>query len=198
MDLTKARTFPHRCKQLIDSILLDSELQLNPKLTSSEYDVLVKISQSTDKSGLQTAVNEIDIFSSEVELSCIKLAVIKLCLLYHGNLLNGDHNEDWYRVNVYGDVFDMFFNSQNGYKTKRSECHSQTMKALKANGLVGTHEKDIRLGFIFPNSTGIEDVSFCEDKSSVKISHKDKNKADFSRESTLRHRSSLLLYEECA
>lgn len=69
---------------------------------------------------------------------------------------------------------------------------------MKANGLVDTDEKDIRLDFIFTNSTGIEDVFFCEDKSSVKVSRKDKNKADFLRESTLRHWCSLLPYQECA
>lgn len=137
LDLSKARTIPSRCKDIIDSILIDSGLQLHPRLTISEYDVLTKISECTNKSSLDTTVNEIDLFSSQVELSFIKLAVMKLyvsdwkylmfnwliylfrCLLYHGELLEGEHNEDWYRVNVYGDVFDLLFNSKHGYKTKR-------------------------------------------------------------------------------
>ncbi|CEI92304.1 hypothetical protein RMCBS344292_06569 [Rhizopus microsporus] len=81
--------------------------------------------------------------------------------------------------------------------TKQKECHSQTIKALKANGLVDVDEKDIRLDFIFTNSTGIQDVFFCEDKPTIKVSNKDKNKADYLRESALRHWSSLLPYEEC-
>ncbi|KAI9487694.1 MAG: hypothetical protein EXX96DRAFT_615451 [Benjaminiella poitrasii] len=197
LDLSNARTIPSRCKDIIDSILIDSGLQLHPRLTISEYDVLTKISECTNKSSLDTTVNEIDLFSSQVELSFIKLAVMKLCLLYHGELLEGEHNEDWYRVNVYGDVFDLLFNSKHGYKTKRSECHSQTIKALKANGLVDVDKKDIRLDFIFTNSTGIQDVFFCEDKPTIKVSNKDKNKADYLRESALRHWSSLLPYEEC-
>jgi hypothetical protein len=68
---------------------------------------------------------------------------------------------------------------------------------LKANGLVDANEKDIRLDFIFTNSTGIQDVFFCEDKPTIKISNKDKHKADYLRESALRYWSSLLPYEEC-
>ncbi|KAI9252231.1 hypothetical protein EDC94DRAFT_281146 [Helicostylum pulchrum] len=197
LDLSKARTIPSRCKDIIDSILIDSGLQLHPRLTMSEYDILIKIAKCTNKSSLNTTVNGIDLFSSQVELSFIKLAVIKLCLLYHEELLEGEHNEDWFRVNVYGDVFDMLFNAKHGYKTKRSECHSQTIKSLKANGLVDINEKDIRLDFIFTNSSGIQDVFFCEDKPTVKASNKDKQKADYLRESTLRHWTSLLPYEEC-
>ena len=83
------------------------------------------------------------------------------------------------------------------YKFYRSEYHSQTSKVLKANGLVNVNEKDIRLDFIFTNSTGIQDVFFCENEPTIKISNKDKHKADYLRESALRHWSSLLLYEEC-
>lgn len=94
LDLSKARTIPSRCKDIIDSILIDSGLQLHPRLTISEYDVLTKISKCTNKFSLDTTVNEIDLFSSQVELSFIKLAVMKLCILYHGELLEGEHNED--------------------------------------------------------------------------------------------------------
>ncbi|KAG1451352.1 hypothetical protein G6F46_006935 [Rhizopus delemar] len=167
------------------------------RLTTSEYDTLTKISKCTNKSSLDTTVHEINLFGSQVELSFIKLVVVKQCLLYHRELLEGEHNEDWYRVNVYGDVFDLLFNSKHGYKTKRSECHSQIIKALKANGLVDVDKKEVRLDFIFTNSTGIQDVFFCEDKPVVKVSNKDKNKADYLRESALRHWSSLLPYEEC-
>lgn len=78
LDLSKARTIPSRCKDIIDSILIDSGLQLHPRLTISEYDILIKISECTNKSSLDTTVNEIDLFSSQVELSFIKLAVMKL------------------------------------------------------------------------------------------------------------------------
>lgn len=68
---------------------------------------------------------------------------------------------------------------------------------MKANDLVDANEKDIRLDFIFTNSTGIQDVFFCEEKPTIKISNKDKHKADRLRESALRYWSSLLPYEEC-
>ncbi|EPB87048.1 hypothetical protein HMPREF1544_06165, partial [Mucor circinelloides 1006PhL] len=55
-------------------------------------------------------------------------------------------------------------------KRNGKQCHSQTIKALKAKGLVDINEKGIRLEFTCPSSTGIQDVFFCEDKSTVKIS----------------------------
>lgn len=83
-------------------------------------------------------------------------------------------------------VLPVFFNDTLiKLKFYRSECHSQTIKALKANGLVDVNEKDIRLDFIFTNSTGIQDMFFCEDKPTIKISNKDKHKADYLRESAV-------------
>ncbi|KAI9469028.1 MAG: hypothetical protein EXX96DRAFT_492230, partial [Benjaminiella poitrasii] len=97
-----------------------------------------------------------------------------------------------------GYCFDLLFNSKQGYKTKRSECHSQTIKSLKKMGLLGEDEKDVRLDFVFTNSTGIQDVFFCEDKPKAKESAKDKNKSSCLRERTLRYWSKLLPYEECS
>ncbi|KAI9482742.1 MAG: hypothetical protein EXX96DRAFT_599514 [Benjaminiella poitrasii] len=157
---------------------------LHPRLTVSEYGILIKISECTSKSSFDTTINEIDLFSSKAELSFIK------CSLYHGELLEGEHNEDWYCVNVYGDIFDLLFNSKHGYKAKRSECYSQTIKALKANDLVDVNEKDLRLDFIFTNSTWIQDVFFCEDKPTAKYRTKTNIKL------TILEKA-LLPYKEC-
>ncbi|KAI9469888.1 MAG: hypothetical protein EXX96DRAFT_644627 [Benjaminiella poitrasii] len=62
-------------KQLV---LVDSGLQLHPRSTASEYDILKKIGKSTDKFSLNNTVDEVGLFSSQVELSFIKLAVMKL------------------------------------------------------------------------------------------------------------------------
>ncbi|KAI8378638.1 hypothetical protein BD560DRAFT_389958 [Blakeslea trispora] len=137
-----AKTIPLRCKDVVDSIITESGLQLLPKLTASEHKILVDISEFTGYNELYAVANKIDLFDSQIELSFMKLAVHKLCLLYHEEIL-----EDWYRINVYRDLFDLLFNSKRGYRTKRSECHSQTIKTLKANGLVDAEEKGYQVGF---------------------------------------------------
>ncbi|EPB87049.1 hypothetical protein HMPREF1544_06166 [Mucor circinelloides 1006PhL] len=75
-------------------LLVNSGLQPRPRLTKSELDVLTEISECINGSSLNVSVKEINLFSSQVELSFIKMAVMKLCLLYHGKLLEGEHNED--------------------------------------------------------------------------------------------------------
>ncbi|CAO3674634.1 unnamed protein product [Rhizopus stolonifer] len=108
----------------------------------------------------------------------------------------GDHQKDWFRMNIYSDTFDLLFNSKQDYKTKRSECNLQTIKMLKKVGLLDEDEKDIYFDFFFTNSTGVQDVLFCEDKLKVKESTKDKSKSSYLREQKLRYRSKLLPYEK--
>ncbi|KAI7872257.1 uncharacterized protein EV154DRAFT_556475 [Mucor mucedo] len=114
----------------------------------------------------------------------------------HRNVLNGNHNEDWYRVNVYGDVFDFIFNGQAGYETKRSECHSSIVKSLRNMGLLDANTKDVRLVFIFTNSSGLNDAFYCEDKPYERAS-KDNEKTRHLREQVLNYWKYLLPYNEC-
>lgn len=42
-----------------------------------------------------------------------------------------DHGEDWYRIHVYGGVFDKVFMNDDEFESKRSECYSRTTSVLK-------------------------------------------------------------------
>ncbi|KAI8062775.1 uncharacterized protein B0P05DRAFT_599327 [Gilbertella persicaria] len=79
---------------------------------------------------------------------------------------------------VYDDLFDYIFASKEGYMTKRSECHSRIIKSLKGLGLIKEDEPNVRLDFIFCNTsvTGTNDVLICEDKPTGKESTKDTKK----------------------
>ncbi|KAI9473890.1 MAG: hypothetical protein EXX96DRAFT_579781 [Benjaminiella poitrasii] len=103
-------------------------------LKNEEYKVF-KIS-SVIAVQVKVSVEKIDPFCNDSELPYIKLAVQKLCNLWHRSVLTSDHNEDWYRVNVYGDLFDFIFNGQVGYETKRYECHSFIVKSLRKMGFL--------------------------------------------------------------
>ncbi|OAD07295.1 hypothetical protein MUCCIDRAFT_107899 [Mucor lusitanicus CBS 277.49] len=110
------------------------------------------------------------------------------------------HNEDWYyRVNLYGDLFDSLFNCTNSYKTKRSECHnSQTIKSMREAGSLDEEERYVKLNFIYKTFRGVEDVFFREDKPRMKPSKNDMEKANALRRNTLIYWSKLLVYLECS
>ncbi|KAI9478381.1 MAG: hypothetical protein EXX96DRAFT_539482 [Benjaminiella poitrasii] len=91
--------------------------------------------------------------------------------LWHRNVLNGLHHEDWYRINVYGDLFDLIFVGQSGYETKRMD-------------------------FIFSHTDGFSDAFYCEDKPNNN-DLKDQKKTKNVREQSLKYWSSLLPYPEC-
>ncbi|RCH89743.1 hypothetical protein CU097_010691 [Rhizopus azygosporus] len=121
LDLTRTAIIPKRLRTVVDGICQHYRLSLPMTLKNEEYKVLNIISNCRAKKNLYQSVEKIDPFCNDSELPYIKLAVQKLYNLWHRSVLTGDHNEDWYKVNVYGDLFDFIFNGQVGYETKRYE-----------------------------------------------------------------------------
>ncbi|RCH84756.1 hypothetical protein CU098_007606 [Rhizopus stolonifer] len=119
LDLTLTAIIPKRLRTVVGGICQHYRLSLPMTLKNEEYKALNVISNCHTKKDLYQSVDKIDPFCNDLELPYIKLAVQKLCNLWHCGVLTGDHNEDWYRVNVYGDLFDFIFNGQVGYETKR-------------------------------------------------------------------------------
>jgi hypothetical protein len=76
----------------------------------------------------------------------------------------------------------------------RSECHSRIIKSLKELGLLKEDEPNMRLDFIFCNTsvTGINDVLICEDKPTENESTKDLKKTRKLREKSLVYWRSIL------
>ncbi|KAG1446527.1 hypothetical protein G6F46_011344 [Rhizopus delemar] len=163
-------------------------------MKNNEYTVLKDISKCHTNQGLYQPVEKIDCDTSE--LPFIKLAIQKLCSLWHRNILKGDHNEDWHRVMAYGDLFDFNFCCQTGYETKREECRSLIVKSLKAVGLLNADTKNARLDFIFSHIGGFDDAFYCEDKPN-KNTFRDAKKTKSLRVQALAYWISFLPYEEC-
>ncbi|KAG2212348.1 hypothetical protein INT47_001708 [Mucor saturninus] len=111
--------------------------------------------------------------------------------------MNLDPHQDWYRTNVYGDLFDFGFSVKSGYETKQSECHSQIIKSLRTMGVLPPQQKNVRLDFIFTHVAGLNVSFFCEDKPRFKTSARDNMKSKDLREKTLVYWSYLLPYEDC-
>ncbi|KAG1458222.1 hypothetical protein G6F56_006445 [Rhizopus delemar] len=63
-------------------------------------------------------------------------------------------------------------------------------------GLLDANTKDVRLDFIFTNSSGLNDAFYCEDKPYERAS-KDNEKTRHLREQALNYWKSLLPYNEC-
>ncbi|CAO3663906.1 unnamed protein product [Rhizopus stolonifer] len=196
LDLTKILLIPKLLKSSVDDICKHYRLVLPILLKNNEYTVLKDISKCHTKQDLYQSVEKIDPFCDNSELPFIKLAIQKLCSLWHRNILEGDHNEDWYRVMAYGDLFDFIFCGQTGYETKRAECHSLIVKSLKAMGLLNTDTKNVRLDFIFSHNGGFDDAFYCEDKPN-KNTFRGAKKTKNLRVQALAYWISFLPYEEC-
>ncbi|KAI7897863.1 uncharacterized protein BX663DRAFT_526707 [Cokeromyces recurvatus] len=196
LDLTKTSVIPKRFKSIVENICKHFNLKMDLLLKDEEYDILKKISTCNNKEELYKSVQTISPFCNGSELSYIKMAVQKLCHLWHRNILNGSHHEDWYRVNVYGDLFDLIFIGQSGYETKRAECHSLIIKSLKKMGVLNNDTKNVRMDFIFSHTDGLSDAFYCEDKPNNN-DLKDQKKTKNVREQSLKYWTSLLPYPEC-
>ncbi|KAG2229996.1 hypothetical protein INT48_002814, partial [Thamnidium elegans] len=151
-------------------------LNLPYLLKMEERYLLKKIAQCRSKESLYASVKEADPFSKGLALPYIKLTVQKLCYLYNDDLLeNLEYNEDWFCIMVYGDLFDYLFASEEGYITKRSECHSRIIKSLKELGLIEEKESNVKPDFIFCDTSisSINDALICEDEPTENESTKD-------------------------
>ncbi|CEG80040.1 hypothetical protein RMATCC62417_14427 [Rhizopus microsporus] len=118
LDLTKISLIPKRLKFSVDDICKHYRFLLPILLKNNEFTALKGINKCHTKQDLYQSVEKIDPFSDNSELPFIKLAIQKLCSLWHRNILKGDHNEGCYRVMAYGDLFDFIFCGQTGYETK--------------------------------------------------------------------------------
>ncbi|KAG0739629.1 hypothetical protein G6F21_011073 [Rhizopus arrhizus] len=119
LDLTRKAFIPKKFASDIEALKKVYGLNLPYLLKKEEHYLLKKIAQCRNKKGLYAAVKDIDPFTKGSALPYIKQAVQKLCYLYKDNPLEDhDHNEDWFRIMVYGDLFDYIFSSAEGYMTK--------------------------------------------------------------------------------
>ncbi|KAL9546088.1 hypothetical protein MBANPS3_006835 [Mucor bainieri] len=146
---------------------------------------------------MYNAVKSISPFSNDSELPYIKLATQKLCHLLFTDVLKTDHNEVWYRANVYGDIFDYVFTVKAGYEAKRSECHSNIVKSLKGMGFLPPDQQNVKLGFIFFHLAISNDGLVCEDKPTEKESSKDRKKVEDLRQNALQYWQHMLPFDEC-
>ncbi|KAI8645696.1 hypothetical protein BD408DRAFT_338216 [Parasitella parasitica] len=191
--MTKPSIIHKRFRRATEKLLANYDLVLNTRLLDEEYELIIATSACKSVEQLNHAVNHISPFMKVSELPFIKLAVQKLCNLIYMDLLTREHHEDWFRVNVYGDLFDFTFISKSNYTTKRSECHSSVIKHLKNLGLLPNDTKDVKLDFVFSHmNSKVGDTLFCEDKKNEKESCKDRRKADYVREKCLKYWSTLL------
>ncbi|KAI7891239.1 uncharacterized protein EV154DRAFT_509105 [Mucor mucedo] len=114
LDLTKNQVIPKRFKSTVQDILCNYDMLLTPKLQDKEYQMIQQISLCQSKDLLYSLVNDITPFDNTSELPFIKLATQKLYHILFSDVLKSEHHEDWYRINVYGDLFDFIFSVESG------------------------------------------------------------------------------------
>lgn len=72
-------------------------------------------------------------------------------------LFTNIHNEDWYRLHIYSNVFDEAFLHDKKFESKRSECYSNITKAF-------AFEQNQRVDFILRNLNDEKDLLTVEEK----------------------------------
>lgn len=72
-------------------------------------------------------------------------------------LFTNIHNEGWYRLHIYSNVFDEAFLHDKKFESKRSECYSNITKAF-------AFEQNQRVDFILRNLNDEKDLLTVEEK----------------------------------
>lgn len=162
---------PRRFERHFLQIKRDLMLPLQYIATIEERDMLLSISKCEEMTQVEDLVAN---FYSKKDLSS-NGKYIRSCLaaaqyLWESSqLLKRDHNEDWYRLHLYSNVFDKAFMNDTEFESKRSECYSNITKLFE-------DEQNQRVDFIFRNLNDKSDYTTAEEKPGRKGVKKDMKK----------------------
>lgn len=200
LDFRQSFIIPRRLQAITNKITKKLDVLLTPLLKAEEHALLKKISEAKKMDNFIESIESISVIESADELVFIKMLVEKFVVLHKYGHLKRDHNECWYRVNVYSEAFDLLFLSSNLFESKRAECESVIIKTLKELKQLPTEQKNCRLDFILESNSNdrLFELLFCEDKPKEKKSENDIEKADLVRSSSLKYWLTLLPYKECS
>ncbi|KAI7850983.1 hypothetical protein BDC45DRAFT_608338 [Circinella umbellata] len=95
---------PQRFEALFAQIEREMSFPLSLTATKEELVILKKISKSNNIETLSEIADKTPSTSVSPNIRYIKLSLTKLCFLYQTDALKIDHNEDYYRINVFGET----------------------------------------------------------------------------------------------
>ncbi|KAI9480254.1 MAG: hypothetical protein EXX96DRAFT_561728 [Benjaminiella poitrasii] len=193
LNLATVNLIPQRLAPILERTMKQLTLSLPMAVALIERNVILGLKNAKTTDQLSTLINSLPF--DNCSMMFLRLAMTKLSALWSANLLQIEHRENWFRGNVYADVFDAIFMFDGHiYEAKRAECHASVIKALKRMKMLDKTEKDVRVDLLcYVRKYG--DIFSCEDKAadvrddSVK---EDVEKAIKLREKTLLYWRSIL------
>ncbi|KAI8137174.1 hypothetical protein BJV82DRAFT_636415 [Fennellomyces sp. T-0311] len=205
MDVSKIHTSSEKGSfvyRLSKSIIKDAQLELLPTLTADEHSYLSEISDAktiNDADKIRAKMMSILCTSISPSLEFIRTALHQMIILsIDGALYRKSHGEDWYRINVYANMYDNIFLMTKGFESLRAEM-KPTIAQRATRSLRGVDPNDLRLDFIFQRIDGKVVVFATEDKNASASNSKiikDEQKCDGLRISMLEEMEDRLGFEE--
>ncbi|KAI8093946.1 hypothetical protein BDF21DRAFT_448255 [Thamnidium elegans] len=164
LNLASPGLIPERFKVEIQKIKKKLEIALSSAANEQEKQLLIRFSNIKSLEDIESLVKSIPLVPQTGGFTFLSLALIKLITLWQSEvLLNHDHKETWFHMQLYGDLLDSAFLFNKNYITKRSECHASTIKYLKKMKKIDDTEKDCEVDLILFNH-GYGDMFTREDK----------------------------------
>ncbi|KAI8138251.1 hypothetical protein BJV82DRAFT_673795 [Fennellomyces sp. T-0311] len=172
LDTRKSEIIPVRFQPLFTKLEKTFRFPLTLAVTEDEISILKKISVARSLTEIAAAVaGEIPSITTSPSHPYIKLAPTKLrCYLWQTVVQKTEHNEDWYRMPLHGDILDFLLMSNTEFETKKS---------------------NVRLGFILKSTdTEFGDLFFAEDEgkeNGESTLTKEQKKLDFCRSQAVKY-----------
>ncbi|KAG2203592.1 hypothetical protein INT47_011686 [Mucor saturninus] len=183
LDFRQSCIIPQILEAITNRITKKLHVLLIPLHKAKEHALLKKISKAKKKmDDFIESIESISVVKSANELVFIKMLVEKFVVLLKYDHLKRDHNECWYRVNVYSETFNLLFLSSNLFESKRAECESSPT-------LTTGISSSCSVSSIFETLSCPCEKNMIRDASTV---------ADLVRSSSLNYWLTLLPYKECS
>lgn len=148
-----------RYQPFVSGLKRELDLDLQPLATSKEREMLISISKCKNKDDIDDLLEK---FYKDRNMDCmckyIRLAFANATELWASRQLsNINHNESWFRTNVYSFIWDKIFLSDDKFISKRADCYSNTTKQFN-------NIDNQRVDFILRNINDNNDYVSAEEK----------------------------------
>ncbi|KAI8142005.1 hypothetical protein BJV82DRAFT_616746 [Fennellomyces sp. T-0311] len=164
LDITSKGVFPARLAKIHRSIKSNYFVPVQLAIKWEERQVLLRLAKSTSLQDVEDLIKSIPLVSGTEMEKFMFLALTKLVVMWQsGRLQEPSNNEGWFQTHVYGDVLDSAFLLDQGYRTKRTECHAAAIKFLKKAKKLPSETRDVKVDMLV-YSREYGDVFVCEDK----------------------------------
>ncbi|KAG2221674.1 hypothetical protein INT45_002712 [Circinella minor] len=155
LDFCKPGFFPSRFQKTIPKLQKSLGVPFESAIKKEEREILLNISKADSIDDIEIIIKDIPLVGGS--------GIQKIVIWQSGLLKNAIHNKGWYQINLYSELFDAVFLTNNIHQTKRTECYAAAIKYLKKMKKFDQMEKDVKVDLLLFNKE-YGDLFACEDK----------------------------------